>query len=497
MLKPKTFHLPEHYPSETQAVLYWFEEISKIPRPSKREAHLKNWLKLFAQERRLPVKEDRAGNLLISKVGTAGFENCTPVVLQGHLDMVCEKNPSSTHDFLCDPIKLKYQSGWVKAEETSLGADNGIAIAYMLCLLDSNTYSHPPLECLMTIDEETGLTGALGLEKDFVRGKTLINIDSEEMGVFIVGCAGGKTSQIRFPINRVALTDTSSYSHFSLKVSGLSGGHSGIDIHRGKGNAIKILLRLLSQMSESFSLKILDVNGGTAHNAIPREASANIAFDARHIDDFKNQCAKWQKIFKNEFFSTDPHLGISFTQNQTPPQQPDALSDDSQRLLIDFGLAIAHGATYYSVGLPHLVETSINFALMRTDVDHLFVLSSQRSNLRSRLEELSSQVSALVKIAGGTIKTTDGYPPWEPQFDTPFLKLCTETYVEIFGQAAKIEVIHAGLETGVISEKYPDIAMISLGPTIKGAHSPDEQLCVEDISGIWKLLTALLRKLKH
>lgn len=495
MQKPMSFVLPSHYPAETQAILFWFEEIAKIPRKSKHEESIKTWLKSFAKDRKLEFKEDKAGNLLIMKPGTPGQENSAPVIIQGHLDMVCEKIPGSTHDFLRDPIKLKYHDGWLMADGTSLGADNGIAIAYMLYLLDSSGLKHPPLECLMTIDEETGLTGALGLEQGFLTGKTLINVDSEEMGVFIAGCAGGTTSHIKIPIEREESYAHQGMSYFSLKISGLSGGHSGIDIHRGKGNAIKILMRLLSKLSKSVTIKVFSIEGGTAHNAIAREAFADIAIAQNECSIFKDVCARWEVLVKKEFQMTDSHLAVEYVEIAAPVSPSKPLTLKSRDKVFNFSLCLTHGPIYYAAGFPHLVETSANFATITVDQDHVSILSSQRSAIKSRLEEVSAQCAALVHLVEGSLETADGYPPWEPQFDAPLLKLCTQIYEEIFAKKAKVEVIHAGLETGVIGEKYPGLAMISFGPTILGAHSPDEKMCVADIGSIWKLIRTLLQKL--
>jgi len=477
---------------KTKEVIKWFEEISKIPRCSKKEEKICNWLVDWAKEHNFEVETDEVMNVLIRVPATKGYENSPIVVFQGHVDMVCEKTPESNHDFTKDPIKLMYEDGWLTADGTSLGADNGIAVAMALAMALDKDLPHAPLELLFTVDEETGLTGANALQPGFIKGKLLINLDSEDEGVFTVGCAGGKDTELTVPME---FESVSSGNVYMLKASGMKGGHSGIDINIGKANALRILGRAMDALyKEGIDFNIADVKGGTAHNAIPRDAHAILYIDDSNVKKVNEILNDKEKELRIEFKNVDPDIALSLV--ETDEKYSKVFTKESTLKTINLMLTVHHGVAAMSTDIDDLVETSNNFAKIKVENDAVHILTSQRSSVVSRLEELTSRIEAIAYIAGGTAESGGGYPPWQPDMDSKLLAQSKELYERMFSKEPVIEVIHAGLECGIIGDRNPGMDMISIGPDLKYPHCPDEKVRVEAIGKVWDFVAELLKELK-
>ncbi len=461
----------------TQEVLELFNEINKVPRCSKNESGISDWLVNWAAKNGFSTKRDEALNVVIEVPASPGFEKKPIVILQGHMDMVCEKTPDSGHDFSKDPIESYIDGEWLKAKGTTLGADDGIALAIALTI--AKKMKHPPLELLFTVDEETGLTGATSLDPQMLKGKILMNIDSEDEGVFTIGCAGGRDSKIELSLK---LEKTRIEKAYKVRISGLQGGHSGIDIDKPKANANILLARLLKEMFENTKLGIIDIKGGSAHNAIPRNAEAIVTVEdpekcLKIVEDF-------EKIFKNEHGEYEPTLKCTFEEVEETYER--MVSIEATKKLIELMLAMPHGVLSYSKEIKGLVETSNNFATVEIQNEKLRISSSQRSSKLSKLDFITKKIEAVAILAGAEVKSGKGYPAWEPNFESNLLKQSLKVYKDTFGTEAKVEVIHAGLECGIIGSKYEDMEMISLGPTVKYPHSPKEKLFIPSIEKLWK-----------
>lgn len=466
----------------------YFDEILKIPRLSRNEDQIIDYLARFAKENKLAFKKDKAGNCLISKPASEGFDNRQMVILQSHLDMVGEKLMDVDHDFSKDPIKAKEENGWIIAEGTTLGADDGIGVAASLAILASDTIRHGPLECLFTVDEETGMTGAFGLEKGFMTGGILLNLDSEDEGEIFIGCAGGidtigrfKKKTKRVPRNRVAL---------QIALEGLQGGHSGDEIHKGFGNAIKLMNRMLWNMDQRFKFHISSFEGGKLRNAIPREASALIVMKPETAELIKIFFNTFLTRLKNEVEAVEPGFSMSLKEVALPET---IFQRGFQRRIMNMLYACPHGVIAWSPDIEGLVETSTNLAVIReNDNDFIEVITSQRSSRESAKTDVADRVSALFTLAGGIVKHSDGYPGWKPDKDSEILRISEKVYKKLFKKEAEIKAIHAGLECGLFLEKYPYLDMVSFGPTIKGAHTPEERLNIDSVSRFWDFLLSLL-----
>ena len=477
---------------KTKEIIDAFEEISKIPRVSKNEAQIAQWLKDWGESNGFEVQMDSVQNILIKVPASEGFEDSPITVLQGHMDMVGEKTPDSDHDFTKDPIKFVYEGEWLTADRTTLGADNGIAIAMAMVLATDKEAKHPPLELLFTVDEETGLTGANALEPGFIDGKLLINIDSEDEGVFTVGCAGGINTNLNLPLDFESIP--AGYQGFILKAGGMKGGHSGIDIALGKANAIQVLGRALKEISSDCPPRIADLKGGSAHNAIPRDAETVIYIPAECQEKVENIVKKIESTILNEFKNIEPDLFISLKSSNTNEEK--VLTEKCSGKLIDFILAIPHGVYAMSSDIADLVETSNNFASIIFEANEAKVLSSQRSSFKSRLKALTDKMEAVARISGGTAVSGDGYPPWPANMDSPLLARCIRVYKEMYNKEPVVEIIHAGLECGIIGDKNEGMDMISIGPTLKYPHCPDEKIHIGTIGMVWDFLLKLLEDLK-
>ncbi len=475
----------------TENILAKFEEISAIPRGTKNEAAIRQWLIEWSSSRGLSSKTDQAGNLVIYIPASVNRENAPVLILQGHLDMVCQKTPDSNHDFTRDPIRIMRDGDWLKADKTTLGADNGIAIAIAMALVEDETISHPPLELLFTVEEEVGITGADNLDPRLITGKTLINLDSEEDGVFTVGCAGGGSTYITLPVNWSALSkdDTA----FKLKVGGLQGGHSGEDINKHRGNANKILARALDEIQRNFQIRLVTFKGGTARNAIPRDAEAIFAFPSEMSALCSEMTHSFENILQAEFANIE--RGPFLTLSEKPVLITTAISLDETRRGIQLIVALPNGVAEMSAKVQGFVETSNNIGITELLEDGFHIVSNQRSSVVSRLEEMTRRTEAISTLAGAKTERTKMSLPWQPNMDSPLLKKCVEVYETLYQQKPKVELSHGGLECGIISDRCNGMDTISLGPTIKNPHSPDEILFIPSLSRTWDFLTTLLRSI--
>ncbi len=477
---------------KTKEIINVFEEISKIPRCSKNEDQIAAWLKDWAEERNFEVKLDKVKNVVIKVPASPGMEDKPIVVIQGHMDMVCEKTPDSPHDFSKDPIKFVYDGEWLTADRTTLGADNGIALAMAMVLATDKVTPHPKLELLFTVDEETGLTGANALEPGLIDGKIMINIDSEDEGVFTVGCAGGINTHLTLPVDTESIP--AGFKQYKITAGGMKGGHSGIDIAKGKANATRILARTLYRMQKAgIQFQVADIKGGSAHNAIPRDAHAVVFLS--ELDKAKETIESWSKTFNCEYKPTDPDLAVAIAEDDGA-KFDNVLSVGSTGKLIEFCLAIPHGVEAMSADIEGLVETSNNFASIKIENNEIKVLTSQRSSVVSRLQALTARIESLAFIAGGEGKSGDGYPPWQPNMESPLLKQSVALYEKMFNKKPVVEVIHAGLECGIIGDKYPGMDMISIGPDLQFPHSPDERINIIATGKVWDFMIALMQELK-
>lgn len=473
----------------TQKVLQIFEELSAVPRGSGRETKIARWLQERAEANGFLWKSDSARNLLIRVPATPGFEAAPIVVLQGHLDMVCEKTPDSTHDFTTDPIRCLVDGDWLHADRTTLGADNGIAIALALALVEDPSVVHPALELLFTVEEEVGLGGANLLQPGFVKGKILLNLDSEDEGTFVVGCAGGQKTSLRRPFTA---EEPAGKTGYRLRVDGLRGGHSGVDIHKHFASANQLLARALFQINQAVPLQLMGVDGGTAHNAIARAAEATFACAAEALSALETFVRDCERMFNAEYAASES--GITLTLASVPLTRAATLAETAS--LIDLLFVLPHGVAAMSASVEGFVETSNNLARIEMVGEALQVVTSQRSTVPSRKAELSERIGTLGRLAGAEVTQGEGYPGWEPDMQSALLKRSVETYQRLFGVAPRVEMIHAGLECGTIGSIYPGMEMISLGATIENPHSPVERLYIPSVGKVWEYLVAFLQASK-
>jgi dipeptidase D len=475
-----------------ERVWFYFGEICKVPRPSKKEKLIADYIIGIARELNLDYEVDETGNILIRKPATEGYDHFPVVVLQSHMDMVCEKNSDTYHDFENDPIIPRIEGEWVKATGTTLGADDGIGIAAQLAILDSTDIEHGPLEMLFTVDEETGLTGANGLKAGFLKGNILLNLDSEDEGELFIGCAGGQDTKVLMSYSKVAVNYD--FAGYQIKVTGLQGGHSGDDINKGRGNAVKILNRLLWSSSHLFEARISEIDGGNLRNAIAREAFANIIVPNRFNKEFIQYVKKFNAIVKEEYRINEPALLVSYQ----PTELPSFIIDSStQERLLNALYACPHGVIAMSADVPNFVETSTNLASVKMNDKVIEIGTSQRSSSEHGKQDVLNMVESVFRLAGGKISHNDGYPGWTPNPKSPILDITRKAYVKLFDQDPKVLAIHAGLECGLIGEQYPGIDMISYGPTIKGAHSPDERLQINTVQRFWDLTLEVLKNIPY
>jgi len=473
-----------------EKVWYYFEEICKYPRPSKKEIKIAAYLMEFGKSFGLECITDKAGNILISKPACKGKENFKPVILQSHMDMVCEKNNETRHDFDNDPIQPYISEEWVKAKGTTLGADDGIGMAVQLAILASDKIEHGPIECLFTVDEETGLTGAKALETNFLKGKILLNLDSEDEGQLYIGCAGGKDTIATFTYQ---IEKVSHHSlAYKIMVSGLKGGHSGDDINKGLANSNKILTRLLWN-SKQFGMRLSYIDGGNLRNAIPREAFAIVTIPDSSKQHFLQYVTHFEKIIQNEFKVCDNAIKISCVQQSLPDSIIDSQTVDN---LLNALYACPHGVIALSAEMPGLVETSTNLATIKMVDDNLIKIgTSQRSSVATAKQDISDMVASVFLLANARIQHGEGYPALQPNMKAEILQIVKNSYKHLFHVEPKVLSIHAGLECGLIGEIFPGMDMISFGPTLKGVHLPDERLHIGSVAKFWDLTIEVLKNI--
>ena len=473
---------------EPKQVWEYFEEICQVPRPSKKEDQIIQYLLDFADQHGLESKKDKSGNLLIKKPATSGKENIKTVVLQSHVDMVGEKNKGTEHDFEKDPIRPYIDGDWIKAEGTTLGADDGIGIAAQLAILSSQDIPHGPLECLFTVDEETGLTGAFALESGFFDGKVLLNLDSEDWGELFIGCAGGIDTTATIDFDREGVPDD--HQGFMIQVTGLNGGHSGDEIHKGLGNALKIVNRFLWNLTDDYDVRISTFEGGRARNAIPREAEAHITVHEEDVENLKKYFDQFEAEIKNELKVTEPGLKLTYEEIELPEY---VIDEDTQHDLVNALYGCPHGVHAWSREIEDLVETSTNMAAIKLQENNsFFVTTSQRSSVDSAKHDIASMVESVFRLGNAKVNHSAGYPGWQPNTDSEIMKITRDAYKRLFNQDPEVKAIHAGLECGLFLQKYPYLDMISIGPTIKGAHTPEESISIKTTREFWELLVEVL-----
>jgi len=470
------------------AVWNQFYEISQIPRCSTKEEKILNYLKEFCKKNNLTYKQDKIQNICIKKPATPGMENKPGVVLQGHVDMVCEKNTGTVHDFSVDPINLLVTDGWVTADGTTLGADNGIAVAMALAVMESKTIEHGPLEALFTIDEESALTGALELDSSIVDGTILFNIDSEEEGIFYIGCAGGVTTIGNMKVEEEATPG--GHASYKLQITGFKGGHSGAEIHEGRGNAVSVGARILRDINSKTPIQLHQINGGGKHNAIPREFFAS--FTAGNPEAIVSTITEYSKILKNEMGDLELNMSVKVVEEDSIPEKvfTKAFSDR----LIGILFSMPHGVIKMSRKVPGLVETSTNLASVVLEGGNVKIETSQRSSIMSESDEIAGKVRTIMEASGAKVHFESRYPSWEPDPDSNLLKLFKDVYKREEGKEAEVKAIHAGLECGVIGDKLENMEMISFGPDMEDVHTPDERLKISSVTAVWDFLLKILKE---
>lgn len=473
-----------------QPALVWkyFAEISKIPRPSKHEKQISDYIMETAKKLGLEAKRDKFLNVVVKKPASAGRENVPSLCLQGHVDMVPEKNKEKVHDFLKDPIELVRKGNMLMANGTTLGADNGIAVATYLAIMEDKSLVHGPLELLFTVDEETGLTGANNLKPGFLESKTLMNLDSEEEGSLYVGCSGGRNTHGTW---KLAL-ENAPKGAVALKVivKGLKGGHSGLEIDKGRGNSIKIINRVLIAL-EKVGARLSHIEGGNKSNAIPREAEATIFVAKKDVVKTAVIVADWNEMIKAELSSVEPDLQILV--EEVTVKKAKVLKKVQQVALYRTISALPHGVLKMSADIKELVETSTNVAIIKTEKGKIELITSQRSSVASEIVEALQTMNSIFTLGGAKVVHTEGYPGWKPNLNSKILAVAKQSYKNLYGKEPLVKAIHAGLECGIIGEKYPGMDMVSFGPTLEGVHSPDEKIHIDTVEKFWKFTLEILK----
>jgi dipeptidase D len=472
-----------------EGVWKFFAEISQIPRGSKHEKQISAYIMKKAKEFGLEARQDKVLNVVVRKPASPGKEGAPRVCLQGHLDMVCEKNKDKVHNFEKDPIEIVRKGNTMMANGTTLGADNGIAVATHLAIMEDRTLVHGPLEFLFTIDEETGLTGANNLKPGYLQSKILMNLDSEEEGALYVGCSGGRNT---VGVWTVKLEKAPGKTvPMLLVVKGLKGGHSGLEIDKGRGNSLKILNRVLLALLDE-GARIARIEGGNKSNAIPREAEALLYVAAPKVKKAKAIVDKIGAMVRAELATVEPDLQVTLAE-AGKEKKPQVWKDADALRICRTLTALPHGVTKMSADIPGLVETSTNVAIVKTGKGRVEVITSQRSSVASEIDEIVDRVGIIFEMGGAKAKSSEGYPGWKPDMASPILKIAKNTYQQLYGKEPAVKAIHAGLECGIIGEKYPGMDMVSFGPTLEGVHSPDEKIYIDTVEKYWKFLLAILK----
>jgi len=474
---------------EPKPVWKHFDRLAAIPRASTKEAAAREYVRALATKLGLESVQDNAGNLVIRKPARPGREGAPMALLQGHLDMVCEKNEGTVHDFDVDPIKVVRDGDWLKADGTTLGSDNGVGVAAALAVMESDDIEHGPLEFVFTIDEESGLTGAAEFPGGLLKSKYFLNLDNEEKGTLCIGCSGGIKTTAR---RKVKLHPASAGSAWRIKVSGLKGGHSGVDIHEGRGNALRIMGGVLQVLLNKIPIEIAGVNGGSAQNAIPREAAALVVLDPARENELKSLVATAEAGYKTDLGGFDSGLQITVEKAERPAGVLDA-SDAKQTVALLASLH--HGVLAMSPDVTGLVQTSTNLATITTKGDVVEIVTSQRSAIESSMLAAARMIATVCGLAGFEVEHTGKYPGWKPEPNSEIVRKLQEVHKKLFGEPAKLIAMHAGLECGVIGEKYPGMQMVSFGPTIVGPHSPNERVQISSVESFWNYLKLVLENL--
>lgn len=464
-----------------------FYKLTQIPRPSHHEEQARKFLLDWAAEHDIAARMDAAGNIIMQKPATHGMEKCIPVILQAHLDMVPQKNGTSTHNFLTDPIDARIDGEEVRANGTTLGADNGIGVAAAMSVLESNDLPHGPIEVLITATEETGMEGAFGLKSGELQGKTLLNLDSETISELYVGCAGGEDLHIEFDYQSEPVAEGVGYR---IELNGLRGGHSGMDIHLGRGNSNQLMARFLRIIGMECNVRLVSLDGGDLKNAIPREASAVVVVENSKETRFKELVAEYQRIFSAEYAAVAPDLSLTAQIIEKPAR---VMTAPLQQHLVNAVIACPHGALRMIDALPDTVETSNNLAIVRTDADKIYILNHLRSSVATAKTALEQRIRAVFELAQASrIYTTNEYPGWSPNPASPILKHLQDVHRNIFRQEARVMAVHAGLECGILGATYPEWDMISFGPSIFSPHSPGEHVNIASVEKFWAYLRKIL-----
>jgi dipeptidase D len=465
-----------------------FKNVTQIPRPSKKEARIIKFITKFGENLGLETHRDAVGNIVIRKPATPGMENRKGVIFQAHLDMVPQKNSDKQHDFEKDPIDAYVDGEWVKANGTTLGADNGIGVAAMLSVLESSDLVHGPVEALFTIDEETGMTGAFALQTGQLKGDILLNLDSEDEGELYIGCAGGLDANIEF--DYAAQEMPAGHIPYLIKVSGLKGGHSGLDINLGRGNSNLVLVRLLRKSEQAVGLRLCEFEGGNMRNAIPREAHAVVLIPVTKKNEFIGLVAEYRQIIGKELAVTEPDLKIEMTETANPDR---VMHPDLQKRLIASIFSCPNGVIRMTDGIPDLVETSTNLSIVKTSGDKVQISCLLRSSVDSAKENLAEVMKSLFEMAGASTSFTGSYPGWKPNMDSAIMKTMDDVYRKMHNKKMEIKAVHAGLECGIIGGVYPNLDMVSFGPTIRHPHSPDEKVNIDSVQKFWDFLVETLK----
>ncbi len=473
---------------EPRIVWTIFEDITKVPRPSKKEGKICQWMENRAEENGISFNEDDVGNILLRKEATPGYEDYPTLVLQAHMDMVCEKTVDTEIDFECDPLKLAVENGYVTAQGTSLGADNGIGMAYGLAALTAEHIDHGPLEVVLTVDEETGLTGAFKMEKEFFSGKYLLNLDSESLGAITIGSAGGGDTHYSLPVTR---EKKNGWQAIKISIQGLKGGHSGVEIHLPRLNAIKTLLEGVLSLKRRGNVRLHSIEGGSVHNAIPREATFTVLVPENEKSMAMRTLRQWKISTVQEAHHHEPNIQIDIAESNETNMLLESHSDD----LCMFLNEIPYGVLAFSDEIEGLVQTSNNLAIVETGEDTIEVHVSSRSSVDKELEKLRAQLRQLGETYGATVKQEEAYPGWHPDPDAPFVQTVKQIYENVMKKEVALKAVHGGLECGLFSRFDPALQIVSIGPEIKDAHTPEERVSIESVAILWKVITRIIENM--
>ena len=467
-----------------------FYELTRIPRPSKKEERAAEFVRKFGERLKLKTITDDAGNVIIKKPATPGMEKCTGVILQSHLDMVPQKNSDKKHDFEKDPIEAYIDGDWVKANGTTLGSDNGIGVAATLAVLEATDLPHGPLEGLFTVDEETGMTGAFNLKPGLLKGKILLNMDSEDEGELCIGCAGGMNTTGRIDYKSAEVPP--GVKAWKLSLTGLKGGHSGVDINLGRGNSNKLINRFLLDATKRFNMRLASIDGGSLRNAIPRESFAIVTIPEKFTEDFLASAEKFEDLLKTEIGSVETDLKFTVT----PADMPASLIDENSQVnLCKAVYGIPNSVIRMSTEMEGIVETSSNLAIVKSEDGFIELRCLLRSAIDSAKEDLGIAIQSVLELAGAKVTHDGAYPGWKPDVNSAVLQTMKKVYLNKFGKAPEVRVIHAGLECGIIGDIYKGLDMVSFGPTIKYPHSPDEKVHIKSVENFWQLLIETLKNI--